>query len=498
MLAGYRSPLLRHEPDPSPLLAPGLFLAAAAAGLTAAALSQTLMTSAIIWASVALAVWCAALLLITAALADHGGLGLAAWRIGPWSLVWGVLAFGLATITWTGPQYGPPAEILPSSILRALWMTAVAMTMLAAGYCAGPARLAGHQARGLAAWLASRRTGEIRSPAVPWVLLTVGLAAQAASAALTGRLGYVGDTGPASVSGYGQYLAIAGECVPLSVMAAAVRHYRTSAPGSGLALAVLLTTAVIAGALGGNKQDFVVAVLAVVIPRSAGRRLPVGAITAAVLFFLLLVVPFNAAYRASARGAVTLSTGQAVASAPAVLRQVASDDLSLAGLEQSASFLAVRIRTIDSPAVIMQRTPGQIPYGSPAQLAEAPLLDVIPRAVWPGKPVLDAGIQASQQYFELGPDPGTASDVTPEGDLWIHGGWIPVVAGMFLLGCGIRVLDDMTDVRRGPHGAFLIILLFPAIVQAGDDWSGLLAGIPGMIMLWIGVVAFSFARPPAA
>jgi len=95
-----------------------------------------------------------------------------------------------------------------------------------------------------------------------------------------------------------------------------------------------------------------------------------------------------------------------------------------------------------------------------------------------GKPVLDAGIQASQQYFELGPDPGTASDVTPEGDLWSHGGWIRSSRACSCSGCGIRVLDDMTDVAGGRTGV-LVSLLFPAIVQAGDDWSGLLAGIRG-------------------
>jgi len=450
------------------------------------------------WGAIALAVYCTGLLLLTGAVTDYDGLGLVAWRIGPWSLVWGALSFGLATVTWIGPQVGPPAEILPGSILRALWLVAVALTMLSAGYCAGPFRLAGRQARRAGAALSRRFTDEIRSPAVPWLLFATGIVAQAASAALTGRFGYVGDvaTSVSSASGYGQYLAVAGECVPLAVMAAAVRAYSTSTRGAWLTLAVLLTSAIVIGAIAGNKQNFVVAILAVVIPRTTARRLPTGALVAAVLFFLMLVVPFNLAYRASARGAVTLGAGQAVAAAPAILGQVAASDLSPSVLGQSATFLAQRIRSIDSPAIILQRTPVQIPYGSPATLVEAPLLDVIPRAIWPGKPILVAGYQFSQQYFELPPQIYTSSDVTPEGDLYRHGGWVPVVAGMFLLGCGIRILDDMTDARQSAHGAFLIILLFPEIVQAGDDWSGLLSGVPGNIVLWLGVIAFSFARRP--
>lgn len=481
------------------MLAAGLFLAATAVAMTAFALSAGSPGAAVTWASVALGAWCTALLLITGVFAGHEGLGLSAWRIGPWSLAWGAVAFGLATITWTGPQAGTPGEILPSAMLRALWLTAVAFTMLAAGYCAGPFRLAGRPALRLSAWLDGRYTGEIRRARVPWVLFAVGITAQAASAAMTGHFGYVGLVSPsAPVSGYSQYVTIAGECVPLAVMAASVRHYRARAPGSGLTLAVLLAGAVVAGALGGNKQPFVVAVLAVLIPRTAAAgRIPGRLVLAAALFFLLLVIPFNAAYRAAARDGAPLSAGDAIATAPAILGQVMASDLSLAGLGKSARLLAVRVRSEDSPAIIVQRTPGQIPYASPGLLAEAPLLDVIPRILWPGKPVLDAGYQFSQQYFELPPSVYTSSDVTPEGDLWEHGGWVPVVAGMLLLGCIVRVLDDMTDARRGPHGGFLVILLFPAIVQAGDDWGGLLAGIPGLVVLWGAVVAYSFRRRAA-
>ena len=98
----------------------------------------------------------------------------------------------------------------------------------------------------------------------------------------------------------------------------------------------------------------------------------------------------------------------------------------------------------------------------------------------------------SQEYFQLPAQIYTSSDVTPEGDLYRHGGWFPLVAGMFLLGCGIRILDETTDLRRSVHGAFLIILLFPDIVQAGSDCATLLAGIPGKVLLWLAVIAASF------
>ena len=107
-------------------------------------------------------------------------------------------------------------------------MIAVALAMLTAGYCTGPHRLAASQARRVTERLSRRFTDEIRSPMVPWALLGVGLIAQFGYAALTGHLGYVGNVraSVSTASGYSQYLAVAGECVPLAVVAAAIRAYR--------------------------------------------------------------------------------------------------------------------------------------------------------------------------------------------------------------------------------------------------------------------------------
>jgi hypothetical protein len=237
----------------------------------------------------------------------------------------------------------------------------------------------------------------------------------------------------------------------------------------------------------------------IVIPRATAWRRPAsGSLTATVLFFLLLIIPFNRACRATARGSVELSTGQAVAAAPTILRQVLASDLSPSGLAKSAEYLTIRMRSIDGRAIIMQRTPTQIPYSSAAVLGEAPVTNLIPRILWPGKPSEAVGYLMSQQDFDLPPSIYTSSNVTPEGDLYRHGSWVPLVAGMFLLGSVIRILDDVTDLRAGIHGAYRTTLLFPVIVQAGSDWSTPLSGIPEMVLLWFSVTAFAFARRSAA
>ena len=490
---------LAARPASAQLVIAGLLLMAVAAGLAVTALSVVPASDQIRWSAITLAVFCAGLLPLMSAAAGLTGLGLSSWRIGPWCLVWGSLAFGLATISWLSPQTitGPSGSLMPGSMLRALWMLAVAMATLSAGYCAGPYRLAAGWACRAAQRFTGRLTDQVRGPLVPWVLAAVGLACQLGYAILTGHYGYVGNAAAAvtTASGYSQYLVVAGECLPLALVIAAFRAYQTRTPGARLTLLAVFVAAIAAGAVAGGKESFVVATLAVIIPHTIVRgRLPAGAITVAVLAFLLVVIPFNQAYRSSARGTVTLSTSQAVAAAPAIASQVLSADISAAVLGESASYLAQRLRTIDTPAMIMQRTPSQIPYASPVQLLVAPLADVIPRILWPGKPVLTPGYQVSQEYFMLPADVYTSSDVTPEADLYRHGGWIPLIIGMFLLGCGIRILDEVADLRRGVHGTLLIILLFPAIVEAGSDCATLLAGLPGMVVLWLIVVNLSFAR----
>ena len=479
------------------MLSTGLLLIATAAALTAVALSVTDVSGQIRWGAIALGVFCTGLLLVMAAVVGFGGLGLGAGRIGAWSLVWSSVAFGAATVSQLGPQTGPTAEILPESILRALWLIAVAMALFTCGYCAGPRGLSGTLARRTAGALTSRFTDDIRGPGVPWILFTIGIAAQLTLAVVSGHLGYVGAgyVTTSATPGYSQFLALLGQCIPLSVAAAAVRAYQTRLRTAWLTLAVLFTAAVIAGAVAGGKTSFVVAILAVLIPHAViRRRFPVGLPVISIAVFLLVVIPFNQAYRVSARGAVTLSTGAAVASAPAIASKVLSSDLSPAVLGESARSLIERVSSIGSPAIIMQRTPGQIPYASPGELVVSPVLDLIPRILWPGKPVLDVGYQMSQEYFQLPPQEYTSSAITTEGDLYRHGGWVVLVVGMFLIGWGARVIDDIADLRRSIQGLFLIILVFPDLVQSASDCSTLLAGIPGTVLLWFGVVALSFNR----
>jgi hypothetical protein len=459
-------------------------------------------TLAVTWGSVGFAAYAASLLCLIG-----GGkgkwLGLGRWWIGSWTLLWYGVAFGLATLSWLQPQTGPEAQISLSSVLWALWLVAVGMTLWVFGYFVGPGRSATRFGRRTMAALSLRFAPEVRSPLAPWILYAIGTAARIATAVTTGLFGYVGnnvESGSTTASGYQQWLTLLGLCAPLAVAAAALQVYREQKPGARATLTVLFLAEIASGAIAGGKQSFIIAVLAVAIPFTIARRTVHKALlTFAVLGFLVIIVPFNQAYRGTVRSASgTLSASQAVDAVPGILRQtVATGDV--AGVFwSSAGFILGRISEIESPAIIVQRTPSQIGFKSPAQLIEAPVADLVPRAIWPGKPIQDSGYQIGQIYFDTPSTVYTSFAVTPVADLYRHGGWIPVIVGMFLFGCGIRFLDEVIDVAGNPHSVFLFLLLFPSLVKQEIDWVGMLSSIPGTLLVWLLAIYLTFRKSPGA
>ena len=250
----------------------------------------------------------------------------------------------------------------------------------------------------------------MRSPLAPWILYAIGTTARIAVAVTTGHFGYIGDVQSAvtTASGYQQLLIDLSLCAPLAVAATALQVYRERLSGARVTLIILCLAEIAFGAASGNKQGFVITILAVGIPFAAARRgqhkglLAFAGLAVTALVFLLIVIPFNQSYRGAARSASgTLTTRQALEEAPSILGQTIETGNLGGVLSSSTNLLLTRIREIDSPAIIMQRTPTQIGFASPAQLVEAPIATLVPRAVWPSKPILDSGYQFGQTYFEL-------------------------------------------------------------------------------------------------
>jgi hypothetical protein len=472
-------------------------LAGTAAVLAGEALSVPLPAAAAAWGGMALAAWCGVILVACSALAGRDGTGLAQWKLGSWFLLWTALTAGIASITWAHPASGLTAQILPSSIGRAEWLTAAAVAAWAAAYCVGPHRAATAKAARSMRRLVAHRQDTMRGPMAPWLLYAAGTAARLAEAALTGHFGYAGNAATAvtSAAGYQQALSLAAFACPLAITAAGLRAFREHAPRARLTLAVLLAAEIAISAVMAQKGQIVIAVIALAIARaSAGQRTPRGLILAAAAFFLLIVIPFTAAYRAEIRGGTAdLSPAAAAEAAPAIAG-TAAGTANTGTIGRSVAYLTQRLQEIDAPAVVLQKTPSQIPYVSPVQIPESLAAALIPRALWPGKPLMDAGYLFSQQYYGTPASEITSASITPQADLYRYGGWVPVLVGMAFLGWLTRVLDGVLDIRAYPHTAFLIVLLWPVLATPESTFTGILITLPGLILTWLVVTAIAFRR----
>ena len=418
-------------------------------------------------------------------------------------LLWYAAVFGVATITWSQPQtIGVVSEIAVPSVLTALWVVTVGISAWIFGYLTGPGHVLVSAGDRAITALSKRFTAEVRSRATPWILYAIGLTARLVTALSTGLLGYVGNVS-SSVSTATGYQGIIGAftlCAPLAVAAASLQVFREKAKGAHITLLVLFLAEVGFGAAAGNKQGFVVAVLAVIIPFSAARgRLPRVVLTGLIVTFMVVVIPFNQAYRNAVRqGAVTLTPAQGVATAPSLLVQTVTSGESVSVALGSLDYLIERIREIDNVAIVVQRTPMQVNFASPLQLAEVPVIEMIPRAIWPGKPILATGYQFSQEFYELPASIYTSSADTMVGGLYWHGGWITVIIGMMLFGGIVRLLDEILDARANPHAIFLLLLLFPVLVGGETDWNALLGALPATLLIWLLSVTIVFRPRPRA
>jgi hypothetical protein len=496
-----RAPLIAPTTDTYPSkgetsrsMAAGLLLVGAAIIMLGEALARSdRPTSAVIWGSLALSTYAAGLLCLIGAL-RHADLGVARWKLGPWMLLWYGVVFGIATITWSRPQVGTSAEISISSVLKALVLVAVAITAWAVGYCIGPSQPVLAAARRPIGLLNRWFTAEIRSPAAPWILYAIGIGARLASVATTGQFGYVGDSASAitGATSYRDILAQLSLCAPLAVAAAATQVYQERSAKARITLGLLFLIELGFGAAAGAKASFVITALAVIIPFSVSRgRLPKKVIFALLLLFLLIIVPFNQAYRTIVnQSPERLTPIQSIAGMPTILEQTAKAASS--ALPSSFDYLAQRISEISNVAIIIQRTPQQVPFINPAQLAEASIAGMVPRAIWPTKPIMITGLKFSEQFYDL--PPTTSSADTVVGGLYWYGGWLPVLIGMFLLGCGVRLLDGILDVRAHSHAIFLVLLLFISIVGGENDFAAILVSVPPALVVWFVAVFLTFKQ----
>lgn len=428
--------------------------------------------------------------------------GISRWRLGPWYLMCAGVAFGLASLTWLGPQTSPATRIALSSVVYGLGVFGLSIAAWTVGYVAGPLRVIQTAAnRGIGLLLRGSST-TIRGGLAPWGLYAIGTASRLTSVLFTGRFGYVGDPSGLVVSAaaYGQLLHILSTFALFAIAAAAYRAFNTTIRGGKATLWILVGIEVLIGAIAGGKESFVLSLLAVLIPYGATRgRLPLRVLLIGALLFLWIAVPFNQAYRDVVRSdSVNLTPSAAIEAAPEVFSGSVQSQSPAVTIVDSANAIFHRIREIDSIAIITQLTPDTIAYRSPWEFATAPVVGLTPRLLWPDKPILVGGYEFSQEYYGLPSTMYTSTAVTPLGDLYRHGGLWMVALGMLVLGAGCRLFDRLFRPETDPRALCFVMVFVPVVIKSEIDVQSLLTSIPGGILAAvIGARLMCRNRPPA-
>jgi len=408
---------------------------------------------------------------------------LAQLKLGPWIAIGFSIGFGLATLVWLrGDIEGYHGFVTQSTLYIGGIVAGTGFISLTFGYrfaprffCQGVSNADSHL-RGNGAFASGARS--------VWALWTVSVAAQAISIA-RGSFGYLSDPS-AALSTTSSSNAVLSALSQLGLLCTVIAAWRVAANRSPGALGLLVWVAgtqLVLGILSGLKEAAIVQLVAIVVGYSCRSKLRLRLLVVGALIAVFIVTPFVTAYRAAVvNGTSRLSPAQVLTEVQfgALFSSSAASNTSGNSLNAAED----RLSRIGDVSIIAEKTPSTIPYKSSMELLSGPILGLIPRSIWPGKPVLDAGYQTNTEYYGAAASIHSSAAVTPYGDLYRRGGIVVVIVGMAVLGMFVRAVDDREGAspRLDPRLMFLPMLLFATLVKQEMDYLGLSATIVSVVL----------------
>lgn len=395
---------------------------------------------------------------------------------------WLSVGFGLATLAWLGDVKAYNGLVTRASLAPAAGVAGAGFIALVLAYQSTP-RLFRQWACALDRSLGGRGTMSSNASGI-WALWGVSMLAQAIGYA-RGSVGYLAHPS-AALSTSSSANAVLSLLAQLGLLATVMAGWRAGLkrrPGSMALLMWVATSQLLLGLFSGMKEAAVIQLVAILVGYSARGRLRSAPLVIACLIALFVVTPFVTAYRTVLlNGSSRLSPAESLASIDFYQMMIRSTSQNEPG--QLFAESADRLSRIGDVAIIMGKTPAAVPYISPVELISGPVLGFVPRSVWPDKPVLDAGYQVNQQYYEMPSNIYSSAAVTPYGDLYRHGGVGIVILGMAILGLFVRSVDDRGTARSDldPRLLFLPMLMFTMLVKQEMDYVALTASLVSMIL----------------
>jgi len=153
------------------------------------------------------------------------------------------------------------------------------------------------------------------------------------------------------------------------------------------------------------------------------------------------------------------------------------------GFLGSMSYIACRIHGLDSLMAVIKKTPDEIGYQYGRNILITPLIVMIPRGFWPGKPVLDFSREFAQKYWGTQPDEQNLLATTHMGDLYLNFGIVGLMLGCMFFGIMFRFAHEFctAEGHDGRMLAYPFLLMHFAMIEG--DIAAVYADLGKMLIL---------------
>lgn len=317
----------------------------------------------------------------------------------------------------------------------------------------------------------------------------------------TGLYAYAADAGlRSSVSGILQWLNLLANLLDYAVLVSAVEllSKRSAPQGIRVVFWVSFLLSIGFGVISGMKVGPLHAIVNVLIVYAiTRRRLPRVALVLPVLL-VVIVYPFvnafrnnlNSGYRAQfntvegMEQTLTKSFDDAFLSFGATGSGIRNENLQTATSRVSYLTYVRDVSSLPVPSML----------GGGEKLWMAPIYPLVPRFLWPGKPVFNKGQRLS---IVLGLPDQTSSALTPLGDLYAMYGTYGVAFGMLFWGACLQLYMNWIGSRGlNERGLFIFMLMLTALLDFENDFVGLIASTLQhlMIALVLSYIIYGFPR----
>lgn len=390
--------------------------------------------------------------------------GIVRLRVATLLILYSSLTFGFATIL-TVNGWAQSRQILDLDFVRpALFAVGVGYTALLLGY----------RVRNVQPDPPARARQQFVTPSSVFFVWLVGVVALLAYSTGTGGYGYGNNPlADGSLGALTQPL-LAVSNFRLVALAWSVYMSLTSNNKIYRYLIVLMVSLNFTVAISvGMKEEFAMLGVAILLPYlMARKRVPLIGLALAFVVFLGVISPFVNQVRSA-----IVAEGGSLGVAD-VLSSVADIDAYGERVDggQTVEESASRFALTENVAVILEATPERIPYRDLSELLSAPIIGLVPRAVWPDKPVILDGLDFYLDYW-LGEGTSSAA-VTVPGSLLMYGGAIALVSGMLIFGYCLRLFDDYHIYRGGLISVTAVLIVFSTIVKQEASATSILRAVP--------------------